>query len=43
MIDGTDYAFMPGDPLYIDCIFEIQLFDGEENGSDSSDNNIDMM
>lgn len=43
MIDGTDYAFMPGDPLYFDCIFEIQLFDGEENGSDSSDNNIDMM
>ena len=38
MVDVTNYAFMPGDPLYFDCIFEIQLFDGEENGSDSSDN-----
>ena len=43
MINGEEYGFMPGDPLYFDCIFEIQLFDGEENGSDSSDNNIDMM
>ena len=43
MINGAEYNFLPGDPLYFDCIFEIQLFDGEENGSDSSDNNIDMM
>jgi hypothetical protein len=34
MINGEEYAFMPGDPLYFDCIFEIQLFDEEENGSD---------
>ena len=43
MIDGTDYAFMPGDQLYFDCIFEIQLFDDAADGSDTSDNNVDMM
>jgi hypothetical protein len=36
MVNTTEYAFMPGDPLYFDCIFEIQLFGKEENGSDSS-------
>ncbi len=33
MIDGTDYAFLPGDPLYFDCIFEIQFFDDAADDS----------
>lgn len=47
MINGENYSFMPGDPLYFDCIFEIQLLDdaanGSADGSDRSDNNVDMM
>ena len=27
MINVEGYAFMPGDTMYFDCIFEIQLFD----------------
>lgn len=27
MVNDTEYAFMPGDPIYFDCIFDIQLFD----------------
>ena len=27
LINGEEYAFMPGDTMYFDCIFEIQLFD----------------
>jgi hypothetical protein len=42
MINGEGYAFMPGDPLYFDCIFEIQLFDEEENGSDTTNNFLNM-
>ena len=35
MIDSTNYTFSAGDPLYFDCIFEIQLFDDAANGSDT--------
>ncbi len=27
LINGKDYAFMPGDTMYFDCIFAIQLLD----------------
>lgn len=27
LINAEGYAFMPGDTMYFDCIFEIQLFD----------------
>lgn len=27
LINGEGYAFMPGDTMYFDCIFEIQLLD----------------
>jgi hypothetical protein len=40
-INGEEYAFMPGDPIYFDCIFEIQLFNDAGDDSDSTEDNND--